>query len=74
HMLVARGAAHVMVEPQLALWDVVALEPIVSEAGGKLSRLDGSRWSPNGSCLTTNGALHDRVVALAKEARATPSP
>jgi histidinol-phosphatase len=66
HMLVARGAAHVMVEPQLALWDAVALEPIVSEAGGRLSQLDGSRWSPNGSCLTTNDALHDRVVALAR--------
>ncbi|MDP9227282.1 MAG: histidinol phosphatase [Actinomycetota bacterium] len=74
HMLVARGAAHVMVEPRLAVWDVAALEPIVSEAGGKLSRLDGSRWSPNSSCLTTNGALHDRVGALAREANGPASP
>lgn len=65
HMLVARGAAHVMVEPKLSLWDVSALEPIVTEAGGKLTHIDGTPWNESGSCLTTNGALHDEVVALA---------
>ncbi|HWL66512.1 MAG TPA: inositol monophosphatase family protein, partial [Actinomycetota bacterium] len=30
HMLVARGAAHVMVEPELSVWDVAALQPIVT--------------------------------------------
>jgi histidinol-phosphatase len=64
HMLVARGAAHVMVEPNLALWDVAALQPIVAEAGGRLSQLDGSSWVNGGGCITTNGALHDQVVAL----------
>jgi histidinol-phosphatase len=63
HMLVARGAAHVMVEPSLHAWDVAALVPIVSEAGGKLSQLDGSSWA-EGGCITTNGALHDEVVGL----------
>jgi histidinol-phosphatase len=63
HMLVARGAAHVMVEPNLAQWDVAALDPIVSEAGGKLSHLDGSKWVAGG-CLTTNGPLHDEVIGL----------
>jgi histidinol-phosphatase len=66
HMLVARGAAHVMVEPNLALWDVAALQPIVAEAGGKLSQLDGSSWTDGGGCITTNGALHDQVIALRK--------
>jgi histidinol-phosphatase len=64
HMLVARGAAHVMVEASLAVWDVAALQPIVSEAGGRLSQLDGSSWAEGGGCITTNGALHDQVVAL----------
>ncbi len=68
HMLVARGAAHIMVEPELSLWDVAALEPIINEAGGKMTHLDGSPWSESGSCLTTNGALHDEVVALATRA------
>lgn len=65
HMLVARGAAHVMVEPELSLWDVAALEPIVSEAGGRLTHLDGSPWRDKGSCLTTSGPLHDHVVSMA---------
>jgi len=65
HVLVARGAAHAMVEPELSLWDTAALEPIVTEAGGRLTHLDGSPWRDKGSCLTTNGKLHDDVVALA---------
>lgn len=65
HMLVARGAAHIMVETSLRDWDVVALEPIVREAGGRLTQVDGSPWSDRASCLTTCGSLHDEVVRLA---------
>jgi histidinol-phosphatase len=64
HLLVARGAAHVMVEPQLRVWDVVALEPIVSEAGGRLTQIDGAPFLDLGSALTTCGTLHDEVVRL----------
>ena len=67
HMLVARGAAHIMVEPRLAIWDVAALEPIVREAGGRLSHLDGTPWRDAGSCLTTNEALHDQVVTILRQ-------
>ena len=66
HMLVARGAAHIMAEPELSVWDVAALEPIISEAGGRITHLDGTPWKEPGSALTTcGGALHDTVVALA---------
>ncbi len=68
HMLVARGSAHVMVEPELRVWDVAALEPIVSEAGGRLTTLAGGPWADGESCLTTNGALHEQVLALARGA------
>lgn len=67
HMLVARGSAHVMAEPQLSLWDVAALQPIVREAGGNLTQFDGTPWSDGQTCLTTNGALHDHVTALARD-------
>jgi histidinol-phosphatase len=66
HMLVARGAAHVMVEPELSIWDVAPLQPIVAEAGGSTTHLNGEEWREYGSCLTTNGVLHDGVVALAR--------
>ena len=64
HMLVSRGAAHVMVETSLRTWDVVALQPIVAEAGGTLTQVDGSKWADHMPCLTTNGVLHDEVVRL----------
>ncbi|MFP5297622.1 MAG: inositol monophosphatase family protein [Actinomycetota bacterium] len=63
HMLVARGAASVMLEPELSIWDVAALQPIVSEAGGRLTTFDGDPWISEGSVLTTNGTLHDSLVA-----------
>ncbi|MGI8773572.1 MAG: inositol monophosphatase family protein [Actinomycetota bacterium] len=66
HMLVARGAAHVMLEPELSLWDVAALEPIVREAGGRITGLDGAPWK-NGGCLTTNGVLHEEALQILRE-------
>ena len=74
HMLVARGAAHVMVEPELSLWDVAALEPIIVEAGGQLTHIDGAAWTEAGSCLTTCGTLHDEVVGLATRALSGAPP
>jgi histidinol-phosphatase len=64
HVLVARGAAHVMVEPELDLWDIAALQPIVEEAGGLVTHLDGSPWRARGTALTTNRALHGEVTSL----------
>jgi histidinol-phosphatase len=66
HVLVARGAGHAMVEAaDLALWDVTALEPIVSESGGRLTDLRGARWPGRGPALTTcGGPLHDEILAL----------
>jgi histidinol-phosphatase len=71
HMLVARGAAHVMIDPELRDWDYVALQPIIREAGGRITQIDGSGLQDGRSGLTTNGALHDEVVRLAG---GTPGP
>jgi histidinol-phosphatase len=66
HMLVARGAAHVMAEPVLSVWDYAPVHPIVTEAGGRMTQFDGAPLTDKGSALTTNGVLHDEVVALAR--------
>ncbi len=76
HMLVARGAAEVMVEPNLNIWDVAPLEVIVREAGGRTSRFDGLPYpesrirteEEDGSFISTNDLLHDEIVALLSEA------
>jgi histidinol-phosphatase len=62
HLLVARGAADVMVESDLALWDWAALRVIVEEAGGRMTTYEGSEPAHGTSILTTNGLLHEELV------------
>jgi histidinol-phosphatase len=62
HMLVAEGAADAMIEPELALWDIAALRPIVEEAGGRCTSITGTPAIGPGGCVTTNGRLHDEVL------------
>lgn len=64
HVLVARGAAEAMLEPKLRIWDWAALQAVVEEAGGRVTQLDGSPLADHGSCLTTNGVLHDEIIRL----------
>lgn len=56
HVWVAEGAVDVAIEPSLAPWDVAALLPIVTEAGGEVRNLDG------GEVLQT---IDDRLVVPA---------
>ncbi len=67
HMLVAEGALEVAVEPVLALWDMAALDLIVTEAGGVFSNTSGVPGPHGGNGLSTNAALHSYIVqALGK--------
>jgi histidinol-phosphatase len=52
----------VMVEPELSLWDLAALVPIVSEAGGEFTDLTGRPGPGGGSAVATNGKLHTTVL------------
>jgi histidinol-phosphatase len=52
-----------MIEPELALWDVAALRPIVEEAGGRCTDLAGAPALGPGGCITTNARLHASVLA-----------
>ncbi|HYX79838.1 MAG TPA: inositol monophosphatase family protein [Actinomycetota bacterium] len=63
HMLVARGSADVMFEPELATWDFAAVEVVVTEAGGRVTQFDGSPLEHGKSVLSTNGVLHDEILA-----------
>jgi histidinol-phosphatase len=63
HMLVAEGAADLAVEPEVELWDLAAPQVIIEEAGGRFTDLDGTATPAGGSAVSTNGLLHDRVLA-----------
>lgn len=70
YMLLAEGALDVMVEPELSLWDVAALIPIVTEAGGAFTDLDGQRAPGDGSAIATNGHLHSEILGRLTRATA----
>lgn len=63
HALVARGAADVMMEPELNVWDYAAPQLITEEAGGRVTTMEGGPTVDGGSVLTTNGLLHEELVA-----------
>ena len=73
HMLVAQGSVDIAPEPELNDYDMAALVPIVTEAGGRFSGLDGKPgcWSGNG--LSTNGLLHDEVLSILGDDSPAPS-
>ncbi|MBX3091804.1 MAG: histidinol phosphatase [Cryobacterium sp.] len=64
YMMVAEGVVDVAGEFDLQPYDMAALFPIVVEAGGKLTAMDGESGPWHGSALATNGLLHDEVRAI----------
>lgn len=62
HMLVAEGALEAAVEPVLALWDMAALDLILTEAGGVFSNTDGVPGPHGGNGVSTNAALHSFII------------
>jgi histidinol-phosphatase len=62
-MLLAEGCVDIAAEPELATYDMAALVPIVTEAGGRFTGLDGAPGCWSGNALATNGLLHDEVLA-----------
>jgi histidinol-phosphatase len=63
HMLVAEGAADLAAEPEVELWDLAAPQVIVEEAGGRFTDLGGTPTPAGGSVVSSNGLLHDQVLA-----------
>lgn len=62
HLLVARGAAEALVEQGPCFeWDWAATGLIVSEAGGRLTRLEGGDPTPGCHLLVSNGHVDDAV-------------
>jgi histidinol-phosphatase len=62
HVLVAEGAVDLSAEPELALHDMAALVPIVTEAGGMFTSIRGVPGPFGGSALVSNGLLHQAAL------------
>jgi histidinol-phosphatase len=64
YCLLAEGAVDIACEPELNLYDMAALVPIVTEAGGRFTSLDGVDGCDGGNALATNTLLHDSVLGI----------
>lgn len=62
YMLLAEGSLDVVAEHDLKLYDIAALVPIVEQAGGTFTAIDGPLTEETSSVLATNGRLHDTVL------------
>ncbi len=68
HMLVAQGSAETMIEYGVNPWDMAAPYVIVTEAGGRMTDLDGlPSWTAS-NVLSSNGVLHDRLLEALRTA------
>lgn len=62
YCLVAEGVVDIACEPELSLHDMAALVPIVTEAGGRFTSLEGEDGPFGGNALATNSILHSQVL------------
>ncbi len=69
YMLLAEGAVDIAAEPELEVYDMAALVPIVEEAGGRFTSLHGKSGPWGGCALATNGHLHEQAQAVLDSVR-----
>lgn len=62
YCMVAEGSVDIACEPELNLYDMAALVPIVVEAGGRFTSLNGEDGPFGGNALATNSILHSEVL------------
>ena len=62
YMLLAEGSVDIVAEHDLKIYDIAALVPIVEQAGGRFSDLNGELTQESSSVLATNGYLHEIVA------------
>lgn len=61
YMLLAEGSVDIVAEHDLKIYDIAALVPVVEQAGGIFTALDGPLTEETSSVLATNGKLHQAV-------------
>lgn len=72
HCLVAEGSAELMLDPAIAAWDIAALLPILEEAGGRLTNVEGAAGLGVTHAISSNGALHETVLRVLRGEESLP--
>lgn len=63
YMYVAEGSIDAAGEPDLKIYDIAALVPIVEEAGGRFTDLAGELNAESSTVLASNGLIHEAIRA-----------
>jgi histidinol-phosphatase len=63
-VLVAQGSGEIMVDHGVHIWDVAALQPILEEAGGRLTDWANQRTIHSIDVVASNGKLHAETLRL----------
>ncbi|MCP2372308.1 histidinol-phosphatase [Agromyces terreus] len=74
YMLLAEGLVDIVGEFDVKEYDLAALVPIVEEAGGVFTSVDGAPGHAHGSALATNGLLHGAALSTIAGAAASDAP
>lgn len=70
HCLVAEGALDLAVDAiGVAPYDIAAVRLIVEEAGGRFTDRDGVATHEHDTAISSNGLLHDEVIAITRSPR-----
>jgi histidinol-phosphatase len=64
YMMVAEGIVDIATEPELELYDMAALVPIVEAAGGKFTSLAGAPGPFGIDAIASNGLLHRAALEV----------
>ncbi|MEN9715206.1 MAG: hypothetical protein RJA35_673 [Actinomycetota bacterium] len=67
YMYLAEGSVDIVAEHDLKIYDIAALVPVVENAGGKFSAIDGELTEQTSSVLATNGKLHRLVSKMLRK-------
>jgi histidinol-phosphatase len=62
YMLLAEGTLEIVAEHDLKIYDIAALVPVVEQAGGTFSAIDGELTAETSSVLATNAKLHEDAL------------
>lgn len=63
YLLVATGRAEAMIDVGLAPWDSLAFQPIITEAGGRITDWQGGENAGSAAVIATNAALAGEIRA-----------
>ena len=74
HLLVAEGSAELMLDPEISAWDIAALLPILEEAGGRLTDVDGRDDLGISHAISSNGLVHETALRLLRGEERPPLP